>query len=499
MTKKRRYSPLVMLFEFGKLGKNSFFFVVFLYVIKADSTSLFITYGRIIFLLVFVLTVFSIIYQWFTHQYELDDKSFHLYKGLFNKSERIIPFSKIQNINRRAPLFHRIFNMTSIHFETGMIGDNAAVTFKVISQKEAERIETFLKSATKHNEVYPNDGFDEPPVEVGHHAPNRIIHFQSTRKDIFKASFTSLSFLILIPFIGSFYFKTNEIFDVRHTAEGLFERMISTSWAVTITVIVLTIASVAFGIVKTFLKYGNYEISSDSDYIYISKGVIDETAFSISKERVQAIEIEQSLLRRWFGLAGVKLTSLGSLSSGEHKLEVNTLYPFLPVHKAYAMIADILPSYAITKEMTRLPKKVFWLRMLWPSWFWLIVTGFLLYFKPTILKLEQAWLILSVVLLFWILGVRWLDFLHTRYRMNKHFMQFKKGVLKTSLFISKREKVIEVNVTRNLVQKRLGLASIRTINRGKPIRHAGVDDVPIEFANAFVKWYKDRENEVTVE
>ena len=30
---------------------------------------------------------------------------------------------------------------------------------------------------------------------------------------------------------------------------------------------------------------GKYEISSDANYIYITKGMIDETAFSISKEK----------------------------------------------------------------------------------------------------------------------------------------------------------------------------------------------------------------------
>ncbi|TCS94148.1 PH domain-containing protein [Hazenella coriacea] len=499
MTKIKRYSPLIILFDLGKLLRNSSFFAIYLYVVNTNSESFFIKYGRIVFLIAVGLTLFSIVYKWFTHKYELDDQSFHLYKGLFSKSEQTIPFSKIQNVNRHTSLFHRIFKMTSIHFETAMTGENATIKFKVISQIDAELMEEHIKNMVLADSVDLNHEFADPRLEVEHQSPNRTIHFQPTKKDILKASFTSLSFLVFIPLIGSFYYKINEFFHVEDTVEGFFEKIISSWWFVTIIVIVLVIASAIFGIAKTFFKYGKYEISSDSNHIYITRGVIDETALSISKEKVQAIEIDQSLIKRLLGLAEVKLTSAGGLSSGEDTYEINTLYPFLPVNKAYQMVSDILPSYVITQEMNRLPKKSFWVRILRPSWIWIIATGALFYFKPTILDVEQAWIILSALLLLCVLIARLLNFSHTRYVINDHFIQFKKGILTTSLFVSKREKVIEVKVTRNIVQKMLGLASIETTNRGKPVHHAGVDDVPTELANSFLLWYVGRKNEIKVE
>lgn len=556
--KMKRYSPLVMLFHIAKLLKNAIFFAFFLYVVKAGSESLFIKYGRIVFLIVVGWSLLSIIYEWFTHKYKLDEKSFHLYKGLFNKSEQTIPFSKIQNINRHTSFFHKIFHMTSIYFETGMKGENATVKFEVISPMEADQMEARVQNTEQreatdripesaHSEVqmeqqnpshFDNgmDGenttvkfevasptmeadqmearilnteqreatdqipeSDDAKVEIKQQNPSRTIHFQPTKEDILKASFTSLSFLVLFSLIGSLYFKVNDVFHLEDITGELMKKITSTWWVVTLIVIVLVITSIAFGIVRTYVKYGNYEISSDANHIYIRKGVIDEAVLSISKEKVQAIEVEQSMLKRLLGLAEVKLTSAGGFSSGDESLEINTLYPFLPVKKAYAMISDILPSYTITEDMTRLPKKSFWVRILWPSWFWFIATGALFYFKPAILGLEQAWIIVSAALLLCILIARSLDFFHTRYVINGQFIQFQKGALTTSLFISKREKVIEVKATRNFIQKMLGLASIETINRGKPVHHSGLDDVPVELANSFFQWYVDRKKEIRVE
>ncbi|MCM3112395.1 PH domain-containing protein [Lederbergia lenta] len=496
MKKMKRYSPLVMLFDLGKLLRNSFFFVFFLYVVKADSDSSFIKYGKIVFLLAVGFTLFSIVYKWLTHKYELDNKAFHLYKGLLIKSERTIPLSKIQNIQRHTSLFHRMVKMTSIQFETVMTDENAKIKFEVISQAEADWMEVYLKNKEPVAD-YQMYEFDNPETERQN--SNRMIHFHATKKDILKASFSSLSFLVLIPLISSFYYKIDEIFHVEDTAEGFFDKLISSWWIVTIIVIVLVIASATFGIVRTYLKYGKSEISSDSNHIYITRGVINETAFSISKDRVQAIEMEQSWMKRLLGLVKVKLTSAGSLSYGEDTLEVNTLYPFLPVNKANEIVSEILPSYMITQDMIRLPERSFWLRLLWPSWLWALATGALYYLEPIIWNVEQSWMILSAVFLICILISRLLDFSHSSYRINDQFIQFKKGVFTTSLFVSKREKIIEVKVRRNIIQKVLGLASIETINRGKPVQHSGLDDVPLEFAHSFLNWYVKRKNEIKVE
>lgn len=503
MMKTKRYHPLLMLLDIWKLIKNSFFFAIFLFVIKARSESAFITYGRLVFFLIFGISLFSVIFKWFTRKYELDDRSFHLYKGFFSKSEQTIPFSKIQNVNRHTSLFHRIFKVTSISFETGMTGEDATVKFEVISQMEADQMEAYVTSSVR-DELTTNDAnHDEvelsSKLNIGNKHSNRTIHFTPTKKDTLKAAFTSLSFLLLIPLLGSIYFKIDEIFHLEKEAKGIFTSIMSSWWVVTIIVIVLVIASTIFGIVRTFLKYGNYQISSDNDHIYINKGVIEETAFSISKEKVQAIEINQSIMKRLLGLAEVKLTSAGSLGFDDNELEINSLYPFLPVKRAYEMVSEILPSYKVTEQMERLPKKSFWVRLLWPSWLWMIATAALYYFKPTIFKVEQAWWILSGALLLLIEVSRLLDYMNTRYVLKEHFIQFKKGSLTTTLFVSKREKIIEVNVNRNIMQKMLGLASIETINRAKPVHRASVDDVPLELAESFYKWYKGRRNEITVE
>lgn len=494
MNDLKKYNPLIILWDIWHFIKNTFFFFVYFFIIKHDSVSPLVKYGRIACLVIFGLTMISLILKWFTTKYQLDDVSFHIYKGIFNKSERTIPFSKIQNVQRRTSFFHRIFGITSITFETGLTGADAAVEFEVLSKQEADTLEAALTKPVENEEIEAKEDLASDK-QIQKALPRRI-HFAPTRKDMLKASFTSLSFIVLIPLLLSLYFKLTEIFKLEEKAEGLIVSLMGTWWVIALIGLILILASISFGIVSTFLKYGRYEISDDEQRIYINKGVVDESVFAISKNRVQAIEINQSFTKRMLGLAEIKLISAGSI--GEETLEQSSLYPFLPVKKAYQMIGELLPSYEVTQTMDRLPKKSFWIRILKPSWFWVIATIALFYFKPEILKIEQTWWILSAALLLFIVFVRLLDYFNTAYRINGKFIQFKTGGLATSVFISKREKIVEVNITRTKFQQFLGLASIGTINHAKPFHHAGVKDIPVDQAASFYTWYANRVNEIEI-
>lgn len=503
MSRAKRYHPITMLFDLWAFAKGMVIFAIYLFVIKSQSMSMWIKYGRIAFYAVIVIGLIFIVFSWLTKKYKLDDTSFHLYKGIFSKSERTIPFSKIQNVNRHTSLLHRIFQMTSLHFETGMSGEDATVTFEAISNQEAIEIERYV--AGKAHCYNKNNGEIDTVADetLENETPlandQRTIHFMPTSRDILKASFTSLSFFLLIPVIGSIYFKVDDLFHVEETAESIVNSIVSSWWLVTLVLVFLVIASVIFGMIRTFLKYGKYEISSDKKRIYISKGVIDETAFSIAKDRVQAIEMNQSAIKRILGLAEVKLISAGNLEMEGDKLEVSVLYPFLPVKKAYDLVTEILPSYELTPKMNGLPKKSLVVRMLKPSWLWLFATIGLFYFQPTIGIFGQAtWWVISITLLFVILISRILDFYHTRYAIHGQFIQLRDGILTTTLFLTKREKMIEVNVSRSVLQKLFGLSSIGIVNRAQPVHYTGMEDVPVELANRLFSWYAERRNEIVL-
>jgi putative membrane protein len=480
MRQARRYHHLRMLFGLIHLLRNSAFIALFLFVMKADSQSFLIVWGRRLFLPFIAISVISIFLRWLSEKYEAEDDHFHVYKGVFIRSKQTVPFSKIQNISRHTSIVHRILGVTSLTFETGMDGENSQIKFTVVTHEEADKLEGMLR------EGITGDIRGEVETE------GRTIHFTPGRKDIIKAAITSLSFLVLISFGVSVYSKVSDIWDVEDEALSLFQSFLDSwpIWLAGLTVVILL--SVLFGFLWTYLKFSKYEISSDQERIYIRKGLLEETSFTISKERVQAIEIRQNLMKRLTGVAAVTLSTVGDTEAGEEKDGANSLFPYIHVKHACKIAEEILPDYTISLTMVPLPREALWASLLKPSWIWMIASAALFYFKPELLGLEKTWIILSVIFLILVILGRVSAFFNASYLIHGEFIQFRTGILGTRLFISKRSKIIEAEVTATRWQKAFGLASIQIVNRGKPVRHAGIENIPIQTASSFYSWFKRR-------
>ncbi|PEZ82401.1 PH domain-containing protein [Bacillus sp. AFS017274] len=481
----KRLHPFKIPFEFWKLLKGNAFFIIMLYVLNFGSEKTYMKVLQIGFLVYLIWKVISIILKWYTYKYQIKEGTIYITSGLISKSYRTVPLHKVQNVQQRTTLFHKIFSLTSLTFETGMTGDQGTVPFEVISRREAERLEGEYAS----KQEIPVIEVDIPEERIAEPTHGKTIHFTPTKQDVLKASFTSLSFLALIPILATLYNTLDDFINLEN-AEGFLAKLLDTWWIITIVLAGLICVAVAFGIVSTFVKYGKYEISSDHERIYIKKGVLDESAFSIQKEKVQAVEITQSIIKRLLGLAEVQLVSAGN--TGDEELETNTLYPFLSIERAYGMVEEILPAYKVERSMKPLSKQAFKIRMLRPSFFWILTTLAIYYFKPSL------WYI-SLILLVLIYSLRIMDYKNSRYLLNDEFIQFKSGSLETSLFITKRSKVIQIEVERSKLQKLFGLATIETINRSKPVHHTKLQDVTVEYADEFYTWYMGRTKNIQVE
>lgn len=499
MIATQRHHPALILFKIGRLIRNSIFVFLVLFVFQADNPSPFFVYGRYVFLLFFLWSLVYAILTWLTTTYALEEQRFYMRRGVFSKTEQSIPFSKVQNINRHTSFPHRLLGLTSIRFETGIAGEDASVKFEVTTKNEALRLEMAVQEQKEPQAAEEIDVIPDT-VQITRKSPeDRIIHFQPTRRDLLKASMTSFSFLLLVPLLASLYYNVSDFFELEERLNGVAANILGSPWMIALMVFLIFLASFGFGICHSFMKYGKYEISSDTQRVYIKKGMLSEASFSIAKDRVQAIEIKQSFTKRILGLAEVKLISAGSLSMGSEELSISSLYPFLPKARAHALVTELLPGYRIQEDMQRLPHRSLGIRLLKPSWLWWIATAILIYFRPQFLGIEGTWWMASSLLLVFVLTSRVLDFLHTRYCLNAELIQLKNGGFTSTLFVTKREKIVEVEITQNRIQRMLGLSSFQTVTRARPIHTSYLKDVPESLTGTFHHWYRSRTKEVELD
>ncbi|WP_245831019.1 PH domain-containing protein [Sediminibacillus massiliensis] len=499
-----RYHPLTIGFRIFQLVKNSLLIAIILFVMRKDSDFWLIEYGRYAFVLFFIWRLFYIIIAWFFERYEWKDRTFHIHKGIFIKQTSAIPFSKIQNVTRKTSFFHKMAGLTSLTFETAMDGKDDAIHFEILSKQHAGYLIELVQLKEKGFQESEADSTDEEVVDCPEndvkqedvHVPTRTVHFTPQRKDLWKASFTSLSFLAIIPVIAGVMDYLEPFLPDANQAEGLFRGLIKSGWLLFIIIVIAIIVAVIFGVARTFIHYGKYEISSDASHIYIDRGILDESYFAIEKRKVQGLEMQQTWLKRIFGLAEVKLISSSNPGSGDGTVNVNSLYPFLPMKQAYQLIEDLLPIYRLNGKLEKLPRKSLYIKLLKPSWVWMVATIGLAFFRPRFFQMDQAWWIVSLTLLCFILLHRILDYIHTRYAVTSDQVQWWNGGLTNRMFITKRKNIIEIAHSQTMLQKYFHVASIKTMNRSIPAHIETIDDIPLAYALAIENWYLNRQEDV---
>ncbi|BCB06060.1 PH domain-containing protein [Bacillus sp. KH172YL63] len=461
----KRYPPAYILVELVTTIKNLAGLYLLLFILKANSTAGWVIWGRNALLVITAGAVLFIFIKWFFNRYELGTSSIIFTEGVFVKKQKTVPWQRIHSHSSNTTFVHRWFKLTSLSMETGTSGDNATYEFPVITEDEKARILAHLAQKQDLTEL----------KEVT--MPKRKIHFQTTRKDLVKASFTSLSFLAIFPLLSAVYFNLADFFSVEKSAQSVWHYLLEHIWMMAVLFIAAMSLSVLIGFVKTSIKYGNYVISDDNERIYIEKGIGNEVRFSIPKNKVQAVKVEQSIIKRVLGLVSIKLISAGS--TGE---EVSSFYPFMPKKEAYNMLHTILPQYPIKEEMIRFPLKVLWLKLMQPYYLTIAATACLWMFK-----LEWMWMgvlifVLSIVL-------RFLDYWFTSYSRHGLTVQIRKGGWLNETFITHRTRIQQMTVKHSWLQRKFGVATITFSNRANPDHESLLHGVSNHEASELYNWY----------
>ncbi|MBY0148930.1 PH domain-containing protein [Neobacillus niacini] len=470
----KRYHPAFIVVELLSFFKGSIGFFLFLFVLKAASTATWVLWGRYIFVIACVITILSILLKWFYHRYEIAGDSIVVYEGIFVKRQRTVAIDRIHNQVSNTTFVHRWFGLTSLSLETGTIGDNATFTFPVITEGEKQRILLSLESG-KEPIAAVNDGEIE-------NRSKRTVHFRSTKKDIVKASFTSFSFLAIFPILTAIYFNLAEFFQIEESAENALDYLLIHWWMLIVLFVLALVLSVGIGFIKTSMKYGNYVISNDTERIYIEKGIGNFTSFSIQKHKVQAVIVEQTILKRILGLASIKLLS-ASTSGDEDSQETSSLYPFMPKHEAYQILHTMLPHYHIEENMNRFPLKVLWLKLLQPYYVTILAIIGLVIFK-------REWLWAAIIVFGLSILSRILDYWFTSYIRHGKTVQIRKGGFTNETFVTHRERIQQITVKHSWLQRKFGVATLTFTNKAKPLHESELYGVSKEEAGTFFNWYQ---------
>lgn len=484
MNAKKRLHPMMIFTSLVGTLKSYLIFIIYLFVLKAGDSSLWVRILQAAFIAGVLLKIVHLYLKWRKTTYEVQGNGIAFQEGVFQKKERFIAFDRIQNVQKNKPFYLNMLGLVSIKLETGAEGEGADLGFPALKEKDAEIIEDALdvaKSAgfAEQGEVIQGTAEDEERHD------KRITHFTSTGKDILKASFLSFSYFAFIPVGLALISNARDFINVEKYEKGFMDLFFS-SWKVMSAIVLgLLIFMVVVGLMTTYIRYGNSMISSDSKRIYLKSGVFSVRQFSIRKNQVQAVKIDQSLFKRLLGLSSVELVTAGGLD--EEMEGSSTLYPFLPADQAAQIVSELLPAFAVKKEsvMEQLPRKSFVARLIRFPWLLLIglAAAFIFY--------SEYWYVALLLIPFTVIS-RYLDYRYSRFLIDGEFVQLQTGGWTTQIAIISRSRVIELSVKQSFWKMPFGLSTLQTTSRGKPINVQELSDIPDRWAEEAYGWYAER-------
>ena len=263
-----------------------------------------------------VATVVNVI-RYRTLTYQLTEDELLIQEGVLEKTQRVIPFRRIQNIRLEQGPVHRLLSVANVQIETaGTSG--AEATLNVIGIKGARQLQRSVQGVTSGDTGPHESAPDESP-------PGELVRKVSLR-ELVTAGLTSQVTTFLVGLAGILPLIFPEFDFIPGPFPDPFEKLDELPEAVGWNpdgivgfalkeTIVKSLLLVTGGLLASVAGYvmlwHGFKLFRSGDTLTWQYGLFTHRTGGLPRRRVQVVKIEEPLLRRLAGLATVKADTGG--------------------------------------------------------------------------------------------------------------------------------------------------------------------------------------------
>ncbi|WP_293877630.1 PH domain-containing protein [uncultured Brevibacterium sp.] len=342
-------------------------------------------------------------WSWRVRAYAIDHNAVYSRWGILNKQLRKARLDRVQSIDIRQRFMPRIFGMAELTFDVAG-GEGSEVTIKFLTKKQAEDLREDMLAqvrAAKSEKAAPVESPAEvaptglAPEDTPAHSPHteapgttsadhakahrrgapagsRITTSLSTGISTVAEDLTETVDSVLMPY----RIKSNVSDDGRllmvPAHRVILSRLVSTPSLILVMATLVVLASIAviaflpetsfsfgglaglFGlvaavgaIVKQGLAESNFAVSITGDGLAMTSGLLDTRRSVIPLDRIQAVELNQSLLWRPFGWWRATFNLAGTSETGKESV----LLPVGTLDEVMVLLGLVLPDPGVPEDI----------------------------------------------------------------------------------------------------------------------------------------------------
>lgn len=342
--------------------------------------------------IIVVMRLLSYKHLYFT----IGQDEFNLFSGIFNKQRVHIPYARIQSIDQHATLLQRIFGVCTVSIDTAGGAANKAVQVPYVTKQQAEwlRSQLFARKMQMEQAAYAASAPSEANAAASSAAPIQggnvldvgkqvwdevggvfagsyqdampvTYEYGLTNKELLLAGISNnTAFVAIILAILGIIGELAGIFSdqIAHESAHLVSDLsTSLSTGQIISGSIGALCAIFFGImvfiwaigaVASCVSYGGFRARRRGPRIEVERGLLQHTLQGVNIDRVQAVIIKQTFIRRLLGYCELSLARIGarqdntenSQSSQQAQLGI-VIHPFLKLSRVNEVLSGLVPEY----------------------------------------------------------------------------------------------------------------------------------------------------------
>lgn len=396
---------------------------------------------------------------WRRFRYGVGAAEIVIESGILHRNRRSIPFDRVQDVDIERTFLARLFGLAKVRIETGAGGKDEGLLDSV-SLAEAHRLRETVRA-------WRTDGI-AAAVELPGETPasQALFAMDVPRVLLFGVFNFSLVYIAgLFALLQTFdRFLPFDIYDPARWV-GLVGPYLPHRWTFGAIAAVLFVAgllgSVA-GVLRTLARDYGFRLSLEGDRLRREQGLFTRSEAVIARRRVQLAQVAGGPLRALFGWSGLSFQTLGA---GSDRSGHQSAAPFATRAEIETVLAEVAPlRLPPPPELAPVSRRHI-LRS---------AAARLAPAAAAILALavwERAALLLLALLPLLVAGAA-LERRYHRYALADDLLFVARGVWRRRLWIVPLKNVQSLSLSRGLLQRRLGLATLAIDTAGAPMLNA---------------------------
>ena len=466
MSEQRRLHPLSWCFTAAQAAKG--FVIPLILLLFASGGSNY----EIVAALVIIPATAGAIIQYRVFRYQLGEDELVIRDGILTRTERHIPYTRIQNIDLVQNLLHRMLDVALVRIETAS-GDRPEAVIRVLSLDAVDEMRS--RVFANRNGTTQNLHTQPDPMKA------KVI-LELSGRELGKLGIVSNKGLVVVTAaLGILWqqgrwFEPEELIAESLESERVASLLSSTPvFAAVLGLIVIVVATTlllrALSAAWFMVQLHGFTLQRNGSDLRTQYGLFTRVSRTIPTPRIQSLTTTESPLHRWLNRQSVELRTVGGsgedlnigLEAGAQKAKSQWMAPMVETRLVPSLLKEAHPQIDLDSVDWEPIAHRAWARILRR---WLLVVGLVTVLAAGILG---SWLVVLVftvpAALFTLVHAR-LFVKHAAYSLTPWGVVFKSGWWNRTVKLVRYGKIQTVERGQTPFDRRSGMASVRIDTAG---------------------------------